>query len=280
MVNRNYIFANDAIGYNYDKLESAFGTENMPFQLSHGSWKILDCGHHGCVFKTYTKSKVFKLTDDDTEAAFIAFLLNNKMKLDGFVEYHKVVMIPRCKPFDKTIYAILRQEVDCAGALEIKRSCLATKPKNQEYVSFLQTFVSDLKDYCMTFQELTIDFKKRFQLTASVLKNHKGICNQEIQNVFNIIADKPKRYKIDYKLTVLLATIRDLFYTYLKPPFSYYAGPLAVSMLKLLDLGILLGDVHEFNVGYIKKSGEIVVFDPGHAIALTEDRLQQEIEIL
>jgi hypothetical protein len=279
MANENFILANDAVGYNYDKLESAFGAENMPPRLSDTFWKILNCGHHGCVFKTYTKGKVFKLTDDGTEAAFVAFLLNNKMKLDGFVEYHKVVMMPRCKPFNKTIYAILRQEVDCAGIEKIMKSCLRDK-KQREYIDYLREFIFNLKDYCETFQELTMNFKNRLQLTASAFKNHKNIYSQEIQNVFSIIADKPERYEIDYKLTVLLATIRDLFYTYLKPPFSYYAGPLAVSMLKLLDMGILLGDVHEGNVGYIKKSGEIVVFDPGHAVALIKNRLQQEIEIL
>ena len=237
----------------------------------------LGAGHYGVVFDTGRKEVVLKITSDPTEAQFILAGLSLGKWPAGIVRYIDMLRLPmtyRRRP----VYAIWREKAISTGDI-LPRGRGVKEPYHRQaraefgalLYSFMvfaaelrkrskrsQTFYKEVaeaedmdvwEEAAATFQHLLDLFKRRFQ--------DRGF------------ADTPKMPYRGKMRTAVALTGCQIAAEYMQN--TYGATEVGGALAFYLDHGIVLADVHTFNVGQVRRGSDTitVITDPGHAVFLT-----------
>lgn len=264
-------WANRALKQNWSVVKATAEQFELPLPIETGTWKFEEfgCGHYGCVIPTGDSEIVFKLTSDSSEAEFIR-LAEPLGWPEGIVKYFAIV--PLDFTFRKrTVFAIWREAAFNVGELYEDRSA-------KEFARNLNIF----RDHASRFRGQLKHSKNPEKLWEEARR-----LDQWAWDNFSVEQAKEKRR----------GRYGDRGFSYFYPAFQYLRGAqrLAASWraceviaeqmesTELSDLvgaalgfymeqGFLLADVHEGNVGQVKRedyrSMPWVITDPGHVVVL------------
>jgi hypothetical protein len=227
--------------------------------------KPYGCGVWGCVLPTSSRGTVLKITNDATEAQFVATLLRTPhLQKPGIVRYYDIVKLP-VKRERRDVYAIWREEAYDVGHVvsdDIVQGLLRTKEDVE-----LAAFNSDLIEF-RTYADRFFDL--RHAASWSTVDSIHELAGQAIDLV-GINDDGEIEYvrvrNVPLKMAVLLQICRVFAAKLTRGAVGSLVGK---ALGDLMHDGILLCDVHQDNVGYAQrgKKREIVITDPGYSTAL------------
>jgi hypothetical protein len=135
VMQENPAWVNRVLNAHWEAIEARIGRQAMPLTKVVGKRKKklehdpeLGCGHYGCVLRSVSAGKVFKLTSDTTEAAFVAAALSLPQAdwPAGMIRYWDLFEIPGEKHRGRKVYGLVR---DVATRVGIRLSMV---PSQQE----------------------------------------------------------------------------------------------------------------------------------------------------
>jgi hypothetical protein len=293
----------------WDRLAAVYGENLLPVSSRE---KELGCGHYGCVFNTRAKDTVFKLTSDESEAAFVASMLKephlwdgSDSPLAGLIRYKGIRQILYEKRSGRNIFAIWREPATCVGEDAIL-DCAGYTTE----LDLLTDTLRHLKFIGNTTKEITKEIakkvaystgpgtgvwswegaKKLFEIIGKAYAEMTTLLqNENVAKVYERTSYLINRERSLYKRLVYAFILINLnldfsttsFETSLDKTRFLLAQPILNTFSFLFhEKKIFLADVHSDNIGLTDRlAGDqrIVITDPGHALALAPKALEQEI---
>lgn len=250
--------------------------------------KELGCGHYGCVYQTSDPKVVFKITTDPSEAVFVAKALEWKSPPDGLVSYYDVVLLGGITHWKKPVWVIWREAAKHVG--------LATWKENFAVDSHSYGYAMLFERQLRWFKQLANQARYLLETEyerAGVDKYPPGRIWKQLpkhQDEFgDTITERDAiRFSQDpgllfgpaaKQLVTLLRSCRLIALAMMREHMSTETG---AALLECMSHGLLLADVHQANVGLVRRSSSDVwvITDPGNMVPLGQQFLHVDIEVL
>jgi hypothetical protein len=271
---------------NWDAMEAVVGAQMMPttYAPRAGSkqtsrYEELGTGHYGAVFDTRRPEVALKVTSDPAEARFILAALSLKEWPDGIVHYIDLMRLPvnfRRRP----VYAIWREKAYSTGVILPE----AVQKPNDPY---FRTAKNELGALLYTFLVFAAQVRRRSLRIQGFYDEIKQAESMDVwdeamrrfDQMFSIYKRGFDRRAFDdtprmpYRGTMRTAVALSVCQMTAEYMENTYGGvELGRALGYYLDKGILLADVHTFNVGQVRRGEHsyTVITDPGHAVFLTD----------
>jgi hypothetical protein len=233
------------------------------------------CGHYGCVFPTRTKSIVFKVTSDVTEASFVTAAMQLRNLPDGIVRYHGVWHIEGESYRGRPVFILLREEASNVGNLS------SQVPLENRVIKRLMMF----KGYANVARESIQRSKSISILEEAERLEDWASSSVEYDKVTTIsypyTPHIPSWIKGAQRIAYAVQACKWIAQEMENEDVGYLVGG-ALSFF--LDEGLLLADVHTGNIGQVEREDYTrpvwVITDPGHMVPLRERWLQIEVPAL
>lgn len=104
---------------NWSAIERTIPQEWLPVVATKGrtrkTFEEFGCGHYGCVMPTGDESVVFKVTSDESEAAFVVAVKTLGVEPQGLVKYKSIYEIPQATRLRRRVFLIVRDSADEVG---------------------------------------------------------------------------------------------------------------------------------------------------------------------
>jgi Sec-independent protein translocase protein TatA len=226
------------------------------------------CGHYGCVMPTEDDEIVFKLTSDLTEAQFVAAALKIGDQPDGLVRYEAIYELPGVSHRGRPLFIIWREAATHVGLPIIYPGEKYDYERNA--LRLLGRFLDQFKQAAADVRERlkSGDMEQKLR-EAERHKQHAWEATMEFdweRAHSNEVQRALSHLRGSDRLALGLAICRSLT----EVMGNTYGSDLIGDTLGFyLERGILLADVHRYNVGTTPRSGKTyVITDPGHAVFL------------
>lgn len=228
----------------------------MPTDVELGS------GHYGAVYETEDPRFVFKITSDPTEGRFIREITKKKLFMSGMVAYKAIIDLEgtfRKRP----VYGIWREAAVCVGLSQCPVKPTQERAKREASV-LLRAFVevagavrASLKN-SKNPKRLLKEAHDQWQWSSEL---DYLPTNRAVKNV--------KMLRGSYKVAAGFEYLSRIASEMASTNLVYSIGE---SLIRYLDHGILLADVHENNIGVVMRDSypQWVITDPGHALFLSD----------
>ncbi len=277
---------------NWILIESKIGSELMPLpsHTKKASFAEYGCGQYGCVYPTRTPGKVFKITSDMTEAAFISCFLriDKSDRPTGIVEYNGVWEVPSTSHKKRSVCVLVREEATDVGGL-LK---LVPRGEEQKQLGYKTDLVIDRLNA----------FRDYADIARSRIRKSKDISKilDEIGKLQGWAEDT-----VDYSVASMRYSTRETVQSVIRGTNGARSAALALraceivsdemtgegigymigeTLRELLREGLLLADVHANNVGQVDRNGtgrgNWVITDPGHLVPLSMKWLDVQVKSL
>jgi hypothetical protein len=252
-----------------EKYWEVFKQKKLPLPKKHlGTMQKYGCAGYGCVFPTYTKNVVVKVTGDPTEAGFAVLSMHLREKegleLKGLVQYHHAAIMPeQVSKYDsinrpEDVYVLWREEAYDLNEVFSREGRLA------EHYNFDHSQASDAHsmttNYLMSF---LVEAEKPYLAMKAIRRNESREAaieygRGEFEN-FKLVPDDDSTLSRCNKIAERMGEIK-------------YLRPIGDTFVELASVGILIGDAHPGNIGMVDRvpSGPVVT-DPGHVAVLNPD---------
>jgi hypothetical protein len=272
----NPAWADKIILENMADIEATMGKELAPIPSAGNPevWSALGCGSYGCVYATSNPGIVMKLTDDESEAAFVASCLRDKIPwATGITEYIAIYRLTTNRKYP--YYALWREAAEHIGefrsgaalplampaqtgqfgglvpravarqprhATEGDVPWLAEKPTQAE-IEAVRSPIQSIQ-WNLGRAPAGAEFDRFMEHTMD--EERRGVPPVARHSVIGLYVAEAKQAMAD------LSNV---------PGWKYVSD----AMLYYADIGMLLGDVHTNNVGYCPRGGvpTLVIIDPG-----------------
>lgn len=250
----------------------------------------LGVGHYGAVFRTGTPGVVLKVTSDPDEVRFIVAGMSLGKWPAGVVRYYDLMRL-QATHRKRPVYAIWREEAVSTGDLMPE---LTARPQDRRWQAKKIEFGALLYVFLLFARQIR-DSSKRMSTSrfyAEIEKAEGMDVWDEAAHRFEQMLPLYKRGfarrewtetpRLPYRGTMRLAVALKACHLAAEH-MEHSEGAVAVgeALSFYLDHGILLADVHTFNIGQVKRGNQTrtVITDPGHSVFLNRkfDRLLRDI---
>jgi len=258
--------------------------------------KEYGCGYYGCVMPTSDPTVVCKLTTDVTEAVFVAALLSiprasRQKAFVGMVRYHAIYELPReevpLPPAGRNpegrIFVLWRDSVDEVGVAEDDEQGDANPLRNyNEWAAKLHGYVERFAqpensggfDAMLKYLEMPKKMVEQLRVTFKETLDSmaQGSWQRQIANRAYVAITAAYIVK---QIPAAIVSIEHPEYAGIRETLRY-----------LYSVGLILGDLHSGNLGYVNRSGqphhlpELVITDPGHAIPFQSRWTKVKVPVL
>jgi len=230
------------------------------------TFEELGCGLYGCVYPTKGGSKVvFKITSDPDEIRFVKSAMAIGEWPEGIVRYYK--MVPLSGSFRKRpVVGIWRE-----GAVQVGLPHFGRVATTDEFM------LRKAHRLLLTFRDLASMVRNYAKRASKSIRNLRlgeqpdfdeslFIGNMYQENILVLAEMRKGRERARYAIHACKFAAELM----VNEEMTYYIGE---ALLFYMAHGILLADVHNENVGQVKREENWnepiwVITDPGHAVAI------------
>lgn len=233
------------------------------------------CGRYGCVFPTGDPSVVFKLTSDQSEAAFVGAAMQIGEWPAGIVRYHKLFQLEGETHYKRPIYALWRQEAQNVGLLVSHAGNAWYQKRFGRGVC--RDFASDLTAFLLTSHKIRT-VVQRSRNPAKLIKRAQDRATWAWRLYMRAAPTNLKGADLVAFTRLQCASLAQFMQ-------GRECGYLVGETLDFyLEHGLLLADVHLGNIGEATpedySTWELVITDPGHMVPLDPKWLKVDIPLL
>lgn len=271
---------------NWDAMLALVGEDMMPSRYvptpgrrQTSAYAELGTGHYGAVFDTGRPDVALKITSDPDEAKFILAALSLKEWPEGIVRYIDLMRLPisfRRRP----VYAIWREKAYSTGEILPEAASKPNDPyfqrSRQEFGALLYTFLAFAAQIRNRSQRVK-DFYREVSEAESMDVWDEAM--YRFDQVFDLykrqfarrqFSETPKMPYRGVMRTAVALSVCEMAAEYMEN--SYGAVEVGGALSYYLEKGILLADVHTFNIGQVEREGDsyTVITDPSHAVFLSD----------
>ena len=270
------------LGKIWPRLEAIAPADAMPVPGEAG-FEEYGCGHYGCALPTEAPNIVLKLTTDESEARLVSFLRSpfarNNVRTEGIVEYYDVVRVEGASYRRRPLYAIWREEAISVGAPIQQRLSVYSGEDWPKLVIDFKELASILQWYIKPGKA---DWKKRLDKVLALREWASRVAewgDLHRGNEWNYKTRYGSWHNNPYRSAWALQQCEWIAQNMSETPDVYLIGE---TLDDLLEVGILLADVHINNVGQVVRADYDdpvwVITDPGHALVLDDELEFPEVE--
>ncbi len=232
------------------------------------------CGLYGCAIPTSSPKVLVKITSDPSEAAFAISAMAMGSWPSGIVKYYAAYAVPNVTYRGRPVSVLWRDEVAAVGIARIRHDALY-KPHEERLLTQLGHALVTYKNLGMDLRSILIAAASRNPAEPWRLLAEAKALEEWAMDRFEDTneAGRIVLFKGPERIAGLLQLITLMESEMMNTDHQDTVGE-ALSFYH--EHGIVLADVHPGNVGRrgpgADEPREIVITDPGHAVAL-EQRL-------
>lgn len=264
MVRDNPAWSNKALSAVWPRLEKKVGRRLMPKQRrTRGSIRLLEeygTGRYGVALPTHEPGVVLKVTTDLSEAIYAATACKRKRQPAGIVRYDRVYGIDG-QHQGRSLYALWREEATYVGGVRYWASSRKKKTQWTEEVVFLE----DTGETAQTLVRRLLGSRNKmgafFAMAQRAYKKAMGVKAEKMRETYRRL----DRRGTDAPTEIIVERILLGARLMQRGTVLAHVGDAILSSFRA---GLFLSDVHEGNLGLVRRKGKeiIVITDPGRAI--------------
>jgi hypothetical protein len=225
------------------------------------------CGVYGCVMPTDDPHVVLKITTDESEAEFAQKLLPRiRPEPAGFVRYLKIIKLGKHKinGQQRPVYAVWREEADDVGELADVSSIPRRDRKHTGDLIFQQKGAATEAFFMM--------HKHKGIFEKALKMRDKAILRVETPDIMDDDEPWTDMAALSDKAEALALLLAYHEAKCQRLAADKVAPEIGRALLTCLMNGYLVSDVHEGNIGRVKRNGESiwVITDPGNVAVLPD----------
>lgn len=234
-------------------------------------------GSWGVVSPTNELGVVVKLTTDPSEALFVSWILSIDPPEEGLIGYRQIYELGGYTFRNRKIYALWRDEAWHVGDPIVNLRPAANLPMvNEEDVrnTYMQgirglVLIDEVRRLCMPFRE-TLQRQRRALDDVAY--------RELLERLWSAYVNGGSRNMRAHELAMRLHQIRIKME---ETATSRFCAGVGKAMLHCLRKGVVLADVHKYNIGIDHPAaGSWVITDPGHAVVVNPAVVIPPIEAL
>lgn len=259
-VRLNPEWTNTALYRQWDEIVAKVGPEWMPKLNKRTSTRLkaieYGTGAYGTVMPTSDPRVVVKVTSDDTEAEFVALVLEIGEQPEGLVRYEDIYRLEGSRD-GNPIYILWREDAHRVGD--------ALNERDREDSTFLDLLISFRVLAQTVFWYLGESDDYRADLRDILRSAKKHLRTVDISRYTD--PDRTERYARNNSPGKNLAAAVRMAEKMSHDPVGYAVGD---AIDYYLSQGVLLSDIHDGNLGWVTRGDEevMVITDPGQVVLL------------
>jgi hypothetical protein len=246
------------------------------------TFEELGCGHYGCVIQSTHDGIVFKLTSDESEAAFVSAACSIGEFPYGIVRYYKIAEVPE-RHRGRRVFALWREEASLIGfPMQIWSPGAVTD-------AYMRRSWKELLDSLDSFKK-SANHVRQYVRKAKDKIRALGLIEEKKDYAWRVTRDGSEhaiqRARGAERAAIALQFCED---TAEVMEHTHQSDQIGGALSFYIEQGILLADVHANNVGVITRPpsqeyddwhGVNAITDPGHMVPLDPRWLDVEVSTL